>query len=737
MDQTNSLLRFDRVSQPLIAHRAEHGITIGDVVQRVMAHGWLIGACGLVCLALSWGYVLHQPPSYEASAILRFDPDRAGSLGVGEQGGAQPSAQPGDAIHTELVIFKSDGVAIRAINALTDSEFLRFSGSYRRGGPIPEQGEVLTSDQQKLVDKLQKQLTVKQMEGTQLISVSVKDKDPQIAAILDNNVVKAYERQGFDSRAQAVSQLRTWLSAQMNELKNQVSASQKALANFEQTNHVIGTAGTSNTIADRLHFLSEQLSTAQAARIAKEAEMRSAQAASPNELAALFANPKLSTLETAQGTLYAQYAQLSTKFGLKYPPLENLTSQMKQIDAEIAVEVQSVRNRLRQEYESAKGAQDMLQAEYDKQTGLSYDFSHNQADYAALQADVATSRDLYDMLRRKLQQATVDSEIGGLNTTLIQSARVPEVPAGPSKLLLLSGGLVLGLVAGCMVAFLFEATSDRVQSTSQVEGNLGLPVLAAVPNRPTGPDRSLRGGGRGFLDSAPSLQKLLSDPSSRYSEAVRALRNSVLLAANVKTLLIASSVPGEGSGSTAANLATALAQPGVRVLLVDANILTPEIHTALGVDKGVGLSDYLADPSSPPRITQPFPEVDGLHLLTAGFGFPFSADALASTHFHALLLEWRHAFDYVVVTCSPLLVASTGTLLASWVDATVLVTRYGESRLADMKRVGEMLSRSGAIVAGIVINDLPTKADRWVELGSNEENRNVQPDLADHMRTAQ
>jgi succinoglycan biosynthesis transport protein ExoP len=733
MDQKNSL-RFERVSQPLIAHRAEHGITVGDVLQRLMAHGWLIGACGLICLALSWGYVLHQPPSYEASAILRFDPDRAGSLGVGEQG-TQTSSEPGDAIHSELVIFKSDAVVIHAINALTDGEYLRFAGSPRRGVPIPEQVDVLTQEQQKLVDKLEKQLTVKQIDGTQLISVAVKDKDPQLAAILDNNVVKAYERQGFDTRAQAVSQLRTWLSAQMTDLKDQVGASQKALAAFEEKNHVIGTAGTSNTIADRLHFLSEQLSTAQATRIAKEAEMRAAQVATPNELASLFPNPKLATLQTAQGNLYAQYAQLSTKFGSKYPPLENLTSQMQQIDSEIAIEVQSVRNRLQQDYQSAKGAQDMLQAEYDRQTGLSYDFSRNQADYAELQADVATSRDLYDMLRRKLQQATVDSEIGGLTTTLIQSARVPEEAAGPSKLLLLSGGLALGLVAGSMAAFIFEATSDRVQSTSQVEGNLGLPVLAAVPNRPTS-DRSLGVGG-GFLNATPSLQKLLSDPSSRYSEAVRALRNSVLLAADVKTLLVASSVPGEGSGATAANLATVLAQPGVRVLLVDANILTPEIHIALGVDKGVGLSDYLADPSSPPRITQPFPEVDGLHLLTGGNGSPFSSDALATTHFHALLLEWRHAFDYVVVTCSPLLVASTGTLLASWLDATVLVTRYGDSRLADMKRVGELLSRSGATIAGIVINDLPTKTDRWVELGSNEENSNVQPDLADHMRTAQ
>jgi succinoglycan biosynthesis transport protein ExoP len=734
MDQKNNL-RLERFSQNLIAPRAEHGITVGDVLQRVLAHRGFILTCAFLCLLLSWLYSVRKPPVFEATSLLRIDPSKPGSLGLTDT--PSVSSEPDTDLHTESVILKSDGVAIRALNSLRDDEFLRFTGKPRTGATIPEEVESLTAEQQKLINKLQKQLTVKQIDGTELIAVTVSDRDPQIAAALDNNVVKAYARQNFENRNHSVSQLRTWLSAQMADLKNQVSASQTALASFEQANHVIGTSGASNTIEDRLHFLSEQLSTAQANRISKEAEMRAAEVGSPSELASLFPNAKLSTLQTAQGTLYAQYAQLSTKFGSKYPPLENLTKQMQQIDSEIAIEVQSARNRLQQEYQSAKRAQDMLQDEYDKQTQLAYEFSRNQASYAVLQADVTTSKDLYDMLRRKLQQATVDTEIGGLNTTLVQSARVPTQPAGPRQVMLLSGGLLLGLFAGVVAAFIFEATSDRVQSSSQVEGNLGLPVLATVPSLPVRPDRVLPNITGRARDSSPSLLMLLGDPSSRYSEAIRALRNSVLLAADVRTLLVASSIPGEGSSATAANLATVLAQPGVRVLLIDANILSPEIHTSLGVEKGAGLSDYLADGSLPLRITQPVPGVAGLHVVSGGNPILLSSDAIASTTFHALLLEWRRHYDYVVLTCAPFLVASTSTLLASWVDATVLVTRYGESRLGDLKQVGDLLSRSGASVAGIVINDLPSKTDRWVDLRRNKENRNAQPDLADRMRTAQ
>ncbi len=103
------------------------------------------------------------------------------------------------------------------------------------------------------------------------------------------------------------------------------------------------------------------------------------------------------------------------------------------MDVEIGREVQSVRERLNADYTGARQAQDMLQVEYDKQVGLAFKVNRNQATYSVLEGDVAASKELYDALRRKLQQATVDAEVGGLNTILVQGARVPMEPAGPRK----------------------------------------------------------------------------------------------------------------------------------------------------------------------------------------------------------------------------------------------------------------------------------------------------------------
>src|SRR5271156_581798 len=160
MDQKNNL-RLERFSQNLIAQRAEHGITVGDVLQRVLAHRGFIITCAFLCLLLSWLYSVRKPPAFEATSLLRIDPSKPGSLGLTDT--PSVSSEPDTDLHTESVILKSDGVAIRALNSLKDDEFLRFTGKPRTGAPIPEELESLTAEQQKLINKLQKQLTVKQI----------------------------------------------------------------------------------------------------------------------------------------------------------------------------------------------------------------------------------------------------------------------------------------------------------------------------------------------------------------------------------------------------------------------------------------------------------------------------------------------------------------------------------------------------------------------------------------------
>jgi capsular exopolysaccharide synthesis family protein len=605
----------------------------------------------------------------------------------------------GDSFHTEIVLLKSDDVAIRALNSLTDEEFVAFSGSRRGSDPIPQVAQSLSPQQQLWIGKLQDVLTVKQIDGTQLITLTVKQRDPRLAAALVNQVVKAYTVQSFEDRAHSVTELREWLSAQMDELQTHVETAQRKLNDFEKANHVVGTVGASNTIADRLRFLSERLSSAQSDRIGKEAQMKAATGGSPAELAALFPSPKLNTLQAAQGTLYAQYAQLSTKFGANYPPLADITQQMQRIDSEIASEVQSVRERLNTDYAAASRAQDLMQSEYDNQIALAYKFDRNQAEYSALQGDVTSSKELYDTLRRKLQQATVDTEVSGLNTILVQEARVPLHAAGPRPIFILLGSLILGLFAGVVAAFISDAASDRVRGSSQIELELGMPVLAHLSGIFENSDE------RGRAQSSYGLRA----SSSKTAEAVRTLRNSLILTPQAKSILITSIRDGEGALQVAANLAIALSNSGARTLVVDTQLQNPVGQRKFEIEDGPGLGDYLSGRSAELHPVQPLPLSENLFLVMAGDAGAAASDLLASNDFHSLLLTWRKEFSYVVILGPPLLTDSVGALLASWVDTTVLAVRDGHARVRELKQTRDTLLRHNARIHGVVLNHLPPR----------------------------
>lgn len=701
-----------QVTQPA---GTDEGLSIGDLLRQVLAHKWLIAGCGVLGALLSSGYARFRPALYEATALVRIDPDRADSLAITDRPSPSP-ADPSETLHTEIAIVKSDQVAIRVLNALTADDFLKFTGTRRTGNALLEDGERLSDQQQGWVDKLERSLTVKQVDGTQLISVTVQYHDPKMVTTLDNEVVNAYLVQTFEDRAHSAAQLRTWLSSQMDELRSHVEESQAKLADFEKANNVVDTAGASNTIADRLHFLSDKLSALQSDRIGKEAEMRAAIAGSSAELGAMFPNPKLNTLEAAQGTLYGQYAQLSSKFGQNYLPLSELTKQMAGIDREIDGEVDAARERLKTDYLAAKRAQDMLQEEYDNEMRLAYDFNRNQAEYSVLQGDVTASKEMYDALRRKLQQATVDTEIGGLNTMLVQGARTPLKPAGPRSLYLTLGGLIVGLFAGAAAGFVGDLTSDRVGGTQQLERDLGTPVLARFGILPHSPESS-----RSTLFRTALRPPLVLDaPQSKAAEAMRLLRNSVILR-DGRLLMVASCRAGEGAHHVALNVSVLLAQSGNRVLLVDANFSEPTLESDFGVHHPFGLRDFLRNKFLVPKPSRLLPSLSDLFVVPAGNNDSESSDLLTSTAFRSLLLKWRDDFDYVVLASSPLLSDSAGFVLASWVDGTIVVAQNGCSRVSELKDIRETLRRNKAALMGFVLTDLPGRREAKRNSAFNKE----------------
>ncbi len=714
--------RFDAISPARHSiHEAgpDSGLSISDIIAMLWLHRWFIAACVLFCTICSALYITFKKPVYEASATLRIDPARAGSLGLGDLVSAAP-VDNSDVLKTEIAIIKSDAVAIRTLNSLSDEQYSSYTGLGKESRPIPQDTDSISPQQQKAIDRLELQTDVKQVEGTQLVGISFRNQDPKVAALMVNHLAREYSAQNFASRDDSVSQLRTWLTAQMATLQSQVEASQKKLAQFQEAHNILGTDGASNTITDRLRFLNDRLAAAQAERIMKEAQLRAAKQGDPGALAALFPNPRLQSLQGQQGTLFTQYAQLSTKFGPKYGPLAELKKQMSAVDAEIAEDVQSVRRQLEQEYDAANHAQNMLQAEYDQQTQMAYALNRSQAEYAALQSEVTSSRELYDTLRRKLQQASIDAEVNGVNTMSVESARVPSLPVEPKKMLVMVSGAIIGLFAGIASAFLAETNSGKPRTIDQIEEQAGYDILATIPRDPSdwrlnGHAKSTNGRSR-----TPSLITI-RQPRSRAAEAYRSLRNAILLSAHkhaVRTLLITSALPGEGIDETAANYAITLAETGFRVLVIDADLSSPSLHRQFGVENFSGLSDHLLGATLTDVYSQPVDEIKTLFLLTAGKKAVPPSESLASGRFRFALKRWESDFDFVILKSAPLLAVSDSLPLAIWVDAVLLVVCYNSTHLRALTKVHNMLSRTDARVLGVLVNDAPRTVEHY---GSDEQ----------------
>ena len=700
-------------------------LSLGDIANMLGRHKWFVVVCIAVCVTTALVYIKSVTPIYEATASIRIDPGRIGSLGLADlTGGPNDSAEM---IATEMAIIKSDAVAIDTLHSLSDEEFLAYTGRDKKTLSIPLGSTSLSPAQEGLLGHLKSQITVSQLPGTQLVSISIRDPHPQVAALLVNHVIAAYLRQSFDSRYGSVTQVTTWLSSEMDSLKERASEAQRRLADFQEKNNVLAlggggdsgssskgggsSSGFANTTTDRLIQLDGRLTQAQGERIVKEAEMRSVANGNPAVLAALFPSANLTALQTQQGTLYNQYVQLSTKFGANYPPLIEIKIEMQKTDAELERQISTVKNRLKQEYDTALAVEALLQQQYDEQTGKAFALNRKAAEFAVLMAEGASSRELYNTLQYKLQQAGVDAGLNSINTMLVDTARAPLYPVEPKKIVILSFGLVLGLFAGVGSVFLREAMSDKLQGVEQVERTVGYHLLAVVPHFAL----TERRGEEDALDPPPMLVAFRS-PLSVDAEAFRTLRNSVLLSSidlPVKTLLVSSTIPKEGKTSTAANFAIVLAQKGARVLLVDADLRRPTLHLQFGTKNGQGLSNLILGEDVTEPFLRPLSDLENLFLLTAGRKVPLPSEALGSTKLYSLLQQWEKEFDYIIIDSAPLLIVSDSLPLASWVDAVILVTRYNITPMGALKRIRDVLRHSKAHVAGVVINDMAATGKQY------------------------
>ena len=309
----------------------------------------------------------------------------------------------------------------------------------------------------------------------------------------------------------------------------------------------------------------------------------------------------------------------------------------------------------------------------------------------ARQRDVATAlAGLQDQVSQIDIGVAVTS--GGARVSSLAAVPNAEVAPKPRRTAVLLG--LLGVLVGLAAAFVVEVLTDALGAADDLERRLyGVQVLATVPG--------LGASHRGVL--------LLSAPQSASAEALRGLRTSLQflgLDRPTRRIQITSALEDEGASVIAANLAVAFAGAGLRVVVVDGDLRKPALHTYFGVDGMRGFTSVLVGQSDIGDALQPIAMQGWLRVLTAGPRPTNPAELLASGHLSRLLVSLEERCDLVIIDSPPVLPYTDAAVIASFVDATVLVASPGSSKLTPVRRAVRRLRLVDAHLAGVVISDL-------------------------------
>jgi capsular exopolysaccharide synthesis family protein len=229
-------------------------------------------------------------------------------------------------------------------------------------------------------------------------------------------------------------------------------------------------------------------------------------------------------------------------------------------------------------------------------------------------------------------------------------------------------------------------------------------------------------GGRLFKTSVSNTMglriRMLADPSSPFTEAIRTIRTELASGARsnkARAILVTSPSRGEGKSTVAIGLACSFAQIGFKTLLIDANLRTPAVHTTLGLSTSQpGLAEYLSGRATHEQIVLRTKFQD-LHAITAAVSFESPVDLLSNRRFEELLELAADNYHYIVVDAPALLTLGDARVVARLVDEAVLVARYRETERPALKRSMNVLRTLGTPVSGCVLNGVDPEENPEVE----------------------
>jgi len=713
----------------------EQQVTVNDYLRILYRGRWVIVLSFLVVFLATVIFTFTTDPVYEASSTVIIESSGAMAQSFFD---LNYFGNQNTLVSNQMEILKSRTLSERVVKRLDLSDV---RDSLKLFQPN-ENGEYLSF--REMAKIIRGGMEVEHMRDTDILTVTYSAGSPFEAAYIANTIAEEFQLLNAEANKSEISELRKFIEDRLRIKEKELHASEERLREYQEREKVASLDEETSELVSRL---AEVEAMTEQARVELQADLEMKKSLEEK-------------LDERRQNLSNDLSEIST------PYLVSLQQQLAQVVAERTTYVTALKSEAptqnRQYYEDAikqyderiKAIKEKLREEADKITSSSMvtdplkmsqeivnklltldgDIKAATAKINSLQDVVAeysakletlpekvldlarlerrrkVDEQTYILMTQKLEETKIQEAAQAKNVHIIDEAIEPLIPVKPKKKLNLLLGIILGLGLGVGLTFMIEYFDNTVKSPEELE-HIGFNILSSIPRiemdkvkKKLERKYEKMGQYEGKIIEARLITHL--DPKSPVSEAYRTLRTNLQFSRiehEIKTILITSAGPKEGKSTTAANLAIAVAQTGKQVVLIDADLRRPVLHSIFGLAKDDGLTNYLME-TIPYENLLKNTFMDNLKIITSGALPPNPSELLASNKMKETLTLLSKDFDMVIIDSPPVIAVTDAAIISTKVDGTILVISSGQTNRDAVMRSKSLLDSVDCKLLGTLLN---------------------------------
>ena len=691
----------DSTSKPFSAsHDKEETIierrTLRDYYIILRERMWIALPLALI-VAIGYGYwKVRQPKMYLAVATMQFE--KPETL-VTTQGVVDPSVRSDLELRTNLEKLNSQRLRTRVVESFTPEEVKVLQRPYLKdlkpGGTLPSAAESLGS------------VSIDSTRNSLLISVTVRHPDPVAAALVANQYVSQFFNYLADYYGGRSETGVEFLRTQADRLGKDAAEAEQKLMAYKKEHNLVSLDNSTNIVGTRLTSTNAALTSARLERIGLETQYSQVQAYKKGnrdltEISYIAAHGTVPTLKSQLANLLQTQSVYAERYLERHPKMVDLSNQIavvqEQLDKAIELSVADLGTRLNE----AKQNEANLQKEFALAEKDSLHLGDLSVDYNSLENQASVAKANYLQILNRLNETTTTRNLEKIPLHPLDPAVVPGAPYEPDVSRILRTSVGLGLLVFFGVAIGLSFIDDRIKSAWDVESFIGANLLGIIPD--------LSG-----LKDDDKYSLMLSNQQATGVEAFLSVYSSVKIHSKLdfpKSILVTSTIPGEGKTLISCNLAGSFARHGKRTLLIDCDLRRPMLHRHFKQPNNAGIITWFeagADLENDPTANASLGIIkisDNLSLLCSGGRSKSPTELLESPLFGQLLEKFKKHYDLVVVDSPPLGAVTDSLLIAERTDEVIYVCRFNRAYRKHIRLYMKALRNGKNEVLGVVLNGL-------------------------------